>query len=91
MTVNAALVVEQSVDARRETGRSIRSSVPRSAHGEWAPSPDRADPLEVLETQAVSRLSVLDHNEADHRTLVDGIAGRGRHPAVRLGPPPATD
>ena len=59
MTVNAALAVEQSVDARRETGRSIRSSVPRSAHGEWRPSPDRPDPLEVLETQAISRLSEL--------------------------------
>ncbi len=57
--MDAVLGVEQSVEARRKTGRSIRSSVPRSAHGEWVPPPDRPDPLEVLESQAVSRLSEL--------------------------------
>ena len=51
--------VEQSVDERRAEGRSIHTSIPRSAHGEWSPSSDRANPLEILEAQAETRLAEL--------------------------------
>ena len=33
--------------------------MPRSAHGEWAPAPDRPDPIEVLRTQAATRVQEL--------------------------------
>jgi uncharacterized protein (DUF2252 family) len=57
--VDAPTDVKQSVDERRAEGRSIRASIPRSAHGEWSPSSDRANPLEILETQAETRLAEL--------------------------------
>ena len=31
-----------------ERGRAARKDVPRSAHGDWAPAPDRPDPVAVL-------------------------------------------
>ena len=51
--------VEQSVDERGAAGRSLRSSIPRSAHGEWSPPSNRSDPLDVLEAQAATRLAEL--------------------------------
>jgi uncharacterized protein (DUF2252 family) len=33
--------------------------VPRSAHGEWAPAPDRPDPIDLLEQQAETRVPEL--------------------------------
>src|SRR5690348_9356259 len=36
-----------------------RRTVPRSAHAKWAPAPDRADPVDVLRTQARDRLPEL--------------------------------
>jgi uncharacterized protein (DUF2252 family) len=33
--------------------------VPRPSHGEWSPAPDRPDPVEVLETQARTRVQEL--------------------------------
>ncbi|RKT09390.1 uncharacterized protein (DUF2252 family) [Streptomyces sp. 1114.5] len=40
-------------------GRQARKRVPRSAHGNWAPAPDRPDPVDVLERQAASRVPEL--------------------------------
>ncbi len=42
-----------------ERGRAARKAVPRSAHGEWAPAPDRLDPVAVLAAQAASRVQEL--------------------------------
>ena len=42
-----------------ERGRAARRAVPRFAHGDWVPAPDRPDPVEVLAAQAVSRLPEL--------------------------------
>ncbi|HTX32343.1 MAG TPA: DUF2252 domain-containing protein [Solirubrobacteraceae bacterium] len=42
-----------------ERGRSARETVPRSAHGDWAPAGDRPDPIEVLQRQAVTRVREL--------------------------------
>ncbi|MFD4657178.1 DUF2252 domain-containing protein [Kitasatospora sp. NPDC058444] len=41
------------------TGRLARRAVPRSAHGKWAPAPDRADPVDILEAQAATRVPEL--------------------------------
>ena len=42
-----------------ERGREARRAVPRSAHGDWAPAPDRPDPVTVLSAQAATRLQEL--------------------------------
>ena len=59
-TKRAATIVEHlSVEERRAQGRAARSEVSRSAHAEWEPSPDRRDPVELLEEQAASRVAEL--------------------------------
>lgn len=46
--------------AERQTrGRSMRTNVPRSAHASWTQTPSRPDPVELLESQAASRLPEL--------------------------------
>ncbi len=40
---------------RREEGRTLRESVPRSAHSEWNPGLGGRDPIAVLEQQAATR------------------------------------
>lgn len=40
-------------------GKLARADVPRSAHAEWKPAPDRPDPIGVLEQQARTRDPVL--------------------------------
>ena len=42
-----------------ERGRAARAAAPRSAHGDWTPAPDRADPVAVLAAQAASRVPEL--------------------------------
>jgi uncharacterized protein (DUF2252 family) len=42
-----------------ERGRAARRVVPRSAHGEFSPAPDRPDPIALLQTQAATRLQEL--------------------------------
>ena len=42
-----------------ERGRAARAASPRSAHGEWAPAPDRPDPVAVLAAQAATRVQEL--------------------------------
>lgn len=48
-----------SVEQRRELGRSKRPQAPRSSHRTWEPGPDRADPVVLLEEQNRSRLPWL--------------------------------
>lgn len=43
----------------REAGRDLRAQVPRSTHAKWAPDPDRADPVEILERSNANRLPGL--------------------------------
>jgi len=47
------------VTERAANGKAARSRAPRSAHAEWQPAPDRADPVEVLEAQAANRVPEL--------------------------------
>jgi uncharacterized protein (DUF2252 family) len=44
---------------RAATGKAARKAAPRSSHGAWEPAADRADPVELLERQAVSRVGRL--------------------------------
>jgi len=50
---------DRSLAERREAGRAAREVAPRSSHGDWVPAKDRADPVELLEQQAVSRVGQL--------------------------------
>jgi len=45
--------------ARAEWGRAARRRSPRSAHADWAPAPDRPDPVALLEEQAADRVPEL--------------------------------
>jgi uncharacterized protein (DUF2252 family) len=42
-----------------ERGRGLRKAVPRSSHGDWAPEPDRPDPVELLEISNRTRVPDL--------------------------------
>jgi uncharacterized protein (DUF2252 family) len=44
---------------RHERGRAARRLAPRGSHAEWAPMPDRPDPVELLEAQARDRIQEL--------------------------------
>jgi uncharacterized protein (DUF2252 family) len=44
---------------RAAAGKAARAQAPRSSHREWAPAPDRRDPVELLEGQATSRVDQL--------------------------------
>jgi uncharacterized protein (DUF2252 family) len=44
---------------RAAVGKAARAQAPRSSHGEWTPSADRRDPVELLESQATSRVGQL--------------------------------
>jgi len=48
-----------TVSERAAAGKAARSGAARSSHGEWEPASGRADPLEILEGQARSRLPEL--------------------------------
>jgi uncharacterized protein (DUF2252 family) len=59
---NLSLVAAQvvaSYQQRRERGRAARRVAPRGSHAEWAPAPDRPDPVDLLETQARDRIQEL--------------------------------
>ncbi len=43
----------------RAAGRAARGALPRSAHAEWKPAPDRADPLAILAAQDATRVPEL--------------------------------
>ena len=42
-----------------EHGRAARRRAPRSSHGDWAPAPDRPDPIALLQQQATTRVQEL--------------------------------
>jgi uncharacterized protein (DUF2252 family) len=48
-----------TVAERTARGKAARAEVPRSAHGSWEPSPARADPVDLLEQQAGTRVPEL--------------------------------
>jgi uncharacterized protein (DUF2252 family) len=54
-----AAVAHQSVQERAERGKVARAEVPRSSHAGFEPSPGRADPVDLLESQARTRVPEL--------------------------------
>ena len=50
---------DRTPEERAADGKAARETAPRTSHGEWAPAADRADPVEVLEHQATSRVGQL--------------------------------
>src|SRR6201990_1237925 len=48
-----------NVSERVAKGKAARSVSPRSAHAEWGPATDRADPITILERQAATRVPEL--------------------------------
>ncbi|HEY2335315.1 MAG TPA: DUF2252 domain-containing protein [Solirubrobacterales bacterium] len=49
----------RTLEERAAAGKAARAEGPRSGHGDWVPAADRADPVELLEAQAVSRVGQL--------------------------------
>ncbi len=58
-SVREPVVEHLSVKERAERGRAGRDEAPPSAHADWAPPPDRRDPVELLEEQAATRVPEL--------------------------------
>ena len=56
MTDDEALTVHAEL---WEGGKALREQVPRSGHGAWVPSPDRPDPIDLLQAQDKGRLEHL--------------------------------
>jgi uncharacterized protein (DUF2252 family) len=54
-----AVVPHLSVAESVARGKAARAEVPRESHAEFAPSANRADPLELLERQAATRVPEL--------------------------------
>ena len=54
-----SVALHPTVEERHARGRAVRSEVPRSAHAEWEPAPDRRDPVDLLEEQAATRVPEL--------------------------------
>jgi len=48
-----------TIAERAARGKADRADVPRRIHGEWEPSPQRPDPVDLLEEQAATRVSEL--------------------------------
>ncbi|MCU1479875.1 MAG: hypothetical protein JWQ19_661 [Subtercola sp.] len=46
-------------ESRAQYGKNSRAEVPRSAHAGWSASPNRVDPVALLEEQAASRVPEL--------------------------------
>ena len=63
MTEGLPMVLSDQVvmpaKARAVAGKRLRRVVPREAHGEWNPGPERADPLALLEEQNLARIPQL--------------------------------
>ena len=55
----ARVVPHLSVAERVARGQAARAEVPRSSHAEFAPAAHRADPVDLLESQAESRVPEL--------------------------------
>jgi len=49
----------KSVEERMEDGKALRKKISRSEQGKYVPSPDRADPISILEAQGKTRLPDL--------------------------------
>jgi uncharacterized protein (DUF2252 family) len=55
----AGKVAHFTADERAARGKAARAELPRRVHGEWEPSPQRSDPVDLLEEQAKTRVPEL--------------------------------
>jgi hypothetical protein len=55
----AKVVPHLTTDESAARGKAERAEVGRSLHAEWAPPPNRRDPIDLLEEQAASRVAEL--------------------------------
>ena len=53
------VIEHPSIEERSALGRAERKAIPRSKHADFAPTDERADPIALLESQAVSRAQDL--------------------------------
>ena len=60
---NARKQPARSRTERRRVSKALRKQVPRGSHGDWAPAPDRPDPVSLLQGDVVERATVLSENE----------------------------
>jgi hypothetical protein len=58
-TIAEDVPVLRSRAERLAAGQALRESVPRSNHGDWTPSAQRRDPIEILEESNQDRLPEL--------------------------------
>ena len=76
----------------KESGRAVRSTLPRSAHAEWEPAAGRPDPVAVLEEEAAPRLPELV--PIRHARMLESpfafFRGAAGIMAADLGPAPST-
>jgi uncharacterized protein (DUF2252 family) len=49
----------RTIAQRRHAGADLRKDVPRSAQADWAPPPNRADPVALLQAQGRTRIAAL--------------------------------
>lgn len=59
VTIPGSHGVPMRAAERRAAGQALRQVVPRSAHATYAPAPDRADPVRVLEETGQHRIASL--------------------------------
>ena len=48
-----------TVEERKALGKAARARISREAHATWIPAPNRPDPVDLLEAQAVTRIPEL--------------------------------
>jgi uncharacterized protein (DUF2252 family) len=58
-TAGASSVPHLTVAERVARGKQARAENPRSSHAQFEPAPDRPDPIELLESQAATRVPEL--------------------------------
>jgi uncharacterized protein (DUF2252 family) len=58
-TQAAAAATQPTIRERAERGKRVRAEVPRSSHAAYVASPQRVDPIELLERQAQTRVREL--------------------------------
>lgn len=82
-----------SVQARRDRGRSARAGRPRSSLANYAPASDRADPVDVLLAQETERMAAL--TPLRHRRMSESpfafYRGGAAIMAADLGALPSTE
>ena len=59
LKVRTKAVLPASRDERYAAGKSLRQRVPREQHGEWTPSRDRRDPVELVIESSKGRIPEL--------------------------------